>query len=227
MREVLDDGASVGNVTRISSQFSFGASEEFFQRDIRTDSRLEPLGCLGDLGWYCIRFTLWVMNWELPRAVCGHMLSERRRSDSRAPVPTDFSAELFYPDGVSASFYCSFRTDIQQWANVGGTQGCLHIADFVLPRYGSEVAFEVWNPVFQISGCDFNMEEHVRRVAVHEYSSSAENAQETSMFRSFADLALSGSPSPHWGMIALRTQQVVDACLESARSDGRMMDVVA
>ena len=43
---------SVGQIKRIASQFTFGGAEEFFQRNIRTHSGLEPLGCLGDLGWY-------------------------------------------------------------------------------------------------------------------------------------------------------------------------------
>jgi hypothetical protein len=32
--------------------------------------------CLGDLGWYCIRFALWAMNWKLPERVGGRILSE-------------------------------------------------------------------------------------------------------------------------------------------------------
>ncbi len=62
IREVLDDGESVGQLRRIVSHFTFGESPEFFDGNIRTHSGLEPLGCLGDLGWYCIRFTLWVLG---------------------------------------------------------------------------------------------------------------------------------------------------------------------
>jgi len=227
IREILDDTESVGQIRRITSQFTFGAPEEFFGSNIRTSSDLEPLGCLGDLGWYNIRFTLWAMNWQLPEKVCGHMLAEHGRPDSPEPVPTDFSAELFYHGGVSASFYCSFLAGIQQWANVGGTKGCLHVPDFVLPHSGSELAFQVSNPVFSITGCDFNMEEHKRQFAVREHSNSAANAQETNMFRRFADLALLGKPDFFWGEIAWKTQQVLDACLESARSEGRMVELDA
>lgn len=225
IRDVLDDGQSVGQVQRIASHFAFPGSEDFFQHDIRTHSDLEPLGCLGDLGWYNIGFTLWVMNWQLPAQVCGHILTEHHRSDSPAPVPTDFSAELFFADGVSASLYCSFRTANEQWAHVSGTEASLYIPDFVLPHFGSEVAFDVSKPVFHVRGCDFNMEEHTRRVAVPEYSNSHENSQEANMFRRFAELALSGKPDPHWGEIALKTQQVLDACLRSARSDGRAIEL--
>ena len=67
IRQVLDDGESIGQIKRITSQFTFGAPEEFFENNIRTHSDLEPLGCLGDLGWYNICFTLWV---KIGRASC-------------------------------------------------------------------------------------------------------------------------------------------------------------
>jgi predicted dehydrogenase len=225
IREVLTDGRSIGQLKRIVSQFSFGAGDDFFAGNIRATSALEPLGCLGDLGWYNIRFALWVLDGMLPLRLCAHELATRRRPDSPATVPADFSAELFFPGDVSASFYCSFLAENQQWANVSGTKGYLHIPDFVLPYYGAEVAFDVSNLVFSIAGCDFNMEEHTRRCAVSEYSNSAPGAQESRMFERFAELALSGQPDPYWGQIALKTQQVVDACLRSARSEGQMVEV--
>ena len=227
IREVLDDGQSVGEIRRIVSQFSFGAPPEFFEGNIRAHSGLEPLGCLGDLGWYCIRFTLCVLDGMWPTQVCGHLLSGRGRPDSPAPVPIEFSGELFFPEGVSASFYCSFLAEIQQWASIGGTKGSIYVPDFVLPRYGAELGFEISNPVYQITGCDFNMEDHRRRVAVREYSNSVPNSQEANMFRSFAALALSGRPDEYWGAMVLATQQVVDACLESAASQGRIVQTAA
>ncbi len=225
MRRAIDDGASVGPLKRIVSHFTFGAGDAFFAHDIRTRSDLEPLGCLGDLGWYNICFTLWAMKWELPVRVCGHMLAEHRRADSPAPVPIDFSAELFFDGGVSASFYCSFVAEIQQWASIGGTRGSLLVRDFVLPHFGSEMAFEVSHPAFNVQGCDFNMEDHTQRLAVREYSNAAPGAQESNMFAQFAALALSGKPDPFWGDIALKNQQVLDACLESARAGGRMVEL--
>ena len=166
-----------------------------------------------------------MLDGKLPTQVCGHLLASHGRPDSPAPVPTEFSAELFFPEGVSASLYCSFLAEIQQWANVSGTKGFIHVPDFVLPHYGAEVGFEVSNPVFHVAGCDFNMEDHRRRVAVHEYSNGTANSQEANMFRTFAALALSGRPDESWGAMVLKTQQVLDACLQSAasaRSNGRV-----
>jgi predicted dehydrogenase len=225
IREVLDDGESVGQVRRIVSHFTFGESPEFFDHNIRTHSGLEPLGCLGDLGWYCIRFTLWALGGLLPAKVCGRLLASHARPDSPAPVPTEFSAELLFPGGISAAFYCSYLAATQQWAVVGGSKGFLQVPDFVLPHYGSEVAFEVSNPAFHVAGCDFNMEDRRRRVAVREYGNSSPNSQEANMFRNFAALALSGKPDDGWGATALKTQIVLDACLRSATADGRPVEV--
>jgi predicted dehydrogenase len=220
LRQTLDDGTSVGQIKRIVSHFSFRGSEEFVQQNIRVNQQLEPLGCLGDLGWYNIRFTLWAMNYKLPRQVSGRLLSVVGESGTNSAVPTEFSGELLFEGGVSASFYCSFITEHQQWANIGGTKGFVHVPDFVVPFYGCETAFTVTQAQFDVRGCQFNMNDHTRRVAVREYSNNGPDSQETNLFRNFATLATSGRPDPTWGEIALKTQHVLDACLLSSRQEG-------
>jgi predicted dehydrogenase len=223
LRETLNDGQSVGALRRITSQFSFCATDEFTKNNIRVSGELEPLGALGDLGWYNLRFTLWVMNYEMPQRVSGRMLSETRRADSQASVPTEFSAELFFANGISASFYCSFITETQQWANVSGTKGYVQVPDFVVPYYGNEAQFTVTNGALNQRSCDFNMEDHSRRVAVSEYSNGSINSQETNLFRNFSQLALSGKPDYVWADISLKTQRVLEACLASARDQGKIV----
>lgn len=225
LRQTLDDGRSVGDILRIASQFSFKGSDEFLKQNIRVSSDLEPLGCLGDLGWYNIRFSLWAMNERMPERVTGRILAQHGRRDSGQPVPIDFSGELFFPGDVSAAFYCSFRAQNQQWATISGTHGYMHVRDFVIPFIGSEVAFEVNTPVFRIDGCDFQMEDHARRLAVHEHSAGTATAQETYLFRTFSHIVQTGQLEPRWGENALRTQQVLDACLQSARDGGKLVAV--
>jgi predicted dehydrogenase len=226
LRQVLEDGQSVGPIRRITSQFSFLAGEGFLTNNIRASGDLEPLGCLGDLGWYNVRFTLWAMRERLPERVSGRSLTQHARGGAR-PVPLEFSGEMLYPEGVSASFYCSFVAQNQQWATVSGTAGAAHVPDFVVPFYGCESAFSVNNPVFRVYGCDFNMEEHTRRFAVHEYSSGRPSSQETNMIRDFAQIVTTGQLQPRWGEQALKTQQVLDACLRSAAADGALVAVEA
>ena len=69
IREILDDDKSVGEIRHISSAFSFYAGGNFSRSNIRVNGALEPAGCLGDLGWYSIRFALWTLNWQLPKTI--------------------------------------------------------------------------------------------------------------------------------------------------------------
>lgn len=223
LRSVLDDGESVGTVRRIASQFSFLAPAEFMQSNIRVSNDLEPLGALGDLGWYNIRFTLWAMKYQMPEKVSGRSLAEHGTGGK--PVPTEFSGELFFPGDVTASFFCSFLTENQQWAHVSGTKGSVQVPDFVLPFYGAESGFEVSQPAFVKQGCAFRMEAHAKRFAARECSEGFPGAQEVNMIRTFSDIATSRKLDPIWGDIALKTQLVMDACLQSAREGGKLVSV--
>jgi predicted dehydrogenase len=227
LRQTLDDGRSIGSIRRITSQFGVLRSDNFLATNIRGSNVLEPLGCLGDLGWYNIRFSLWVMNEQLPQRVTGRVLAGHNPGVG-PELPMEFSGEMSFAEGESASFYCSNRTGNQEWANVSGTHGFLHVPDFVIPYYGNEASFETNAPVLQVrSCCDFGMESYPRRLAVHEYSNGMVNAQETNMIRTFAQIVLSGQLQPRWGEQALATQQVLDALLRSARQDSSSVAVNA
>lgn len=221
LRSVLDEKRTIGQLRRIASAFSFGAPPDFFRDNIRAHSGLEPFGCLGDLGWYCIRFSLWAMNFQLPRRVSGRLLSQQGRKDSPAPVPTEFSGELLFDGGVSAGFYCSFITEMQQWAHLSGTKGSVRVPDFVLPGHAREVGFDVSNPVYRIAGCDFDLDMGIRRISVPEHSHGHPSSQETNLFRNFANQIRSDRLNEDWPEMAFKTQQVMEACLASAQADGR------
>lgn len=216
LKELLAEGSAIGGVRRITTQFSFRGDADFFAHNMRAHSALEPQGCLGDLGWYSLTFTLETLGGQMPEAVTGRLHSQLRHPDSPAAVPTEFSGELLFAGGVSATFYSSFLTENQQWASISGTKGHLHIADFVLPFCGCETSFEVNQPAFQVNGCQFVMESHPRRVAVAEYGNNHPTAQETNLFRNFANQVASGSLNDAWPQRALKTQRLLDACLESA-----------
>src|SRR5262245_46228528 len=101
LRQTLDDGQSIGTVRRITSQFSLKVADNFLTTNIRANNRLEPLGCLGDLGWYNIRFSLWVLNEQLPERVIGRLLAGHETGDG-PPLPLEFEGELFFPGGVTS-----------------------------------------------------------------------------------------------------------------------------
>lgn len=45
---------------------------EFLANDIRVKKGLDGLGCLGDMGWYCVRASLWAYGFEKPVSVSAH-----------------------------------------------------------------------------------------------------------------------------------------------------------
>jgi predicted dehydrogenase len=211
MRAALDGGAGIGEIRRLMSAFSFHMDEKGFDANVRVDSRLEPAGCLGDLGWYCIRFALWTMNWRLPREVTGRILSARGSRNSPSPVPVDFSAELIFDGGASAGFYCSFLSDYQNWVQISGTKGSLRLADFVHAQSDHEPAFELNRNEIRVKCCDCQAE----------HNPAGAVAQQVQMIRNFANQVRSGKLNEEWPITALQTQQVTDACLESARNGGQ------
>lgn len=218
MKAVLHDENRIGKLRRIGIQFSFCGPDSFFQSDIRTHSQMEPQGCLGDLGWYCIRMMLWAMDGKLPLEVSARTLTAGKQPSSPGNVPLEFSAELLFEGNVSASFYCSFITEHQQFVRFCGSKGYVQVDDFVLPYLGSELSFDIANHAFHVNGCDFNMERHVERRAVREYANSWPNAQETNMIRTFSNAAIHKNPDAQWPKWSLATQSVLDACLESAQT---------
>jgi predicted dehydrogenase len=220
VREVLDDPATLGPLRRISSAFSFCGDDAFFAGNIRSQARLEPDGCVGDLGWYCLRFALWVMREQLPVRVTGRRLAGHPAAGT-GTVPAEFSGELFFPGGVTADYYCSFVTADQQWAQVAGANGWLRIPDFVLPFFAPQAAFETHQARFEVKGCEFRMLSGRRDFSVPESSNGLPDSQEANLFRNFADQVRSGRLNEAWPTMALNTQRVMEACLRSAREGSR------
>ena len=212
MRKVLDDGTSIGSMRRITSNFSFLGQGSFMDTNIRANGSLEPLGCLGDLGWYCVRFSLWAMNWQVPKVVSARLSAHAGPN----PVPMDFSAELLFENGVSAGFGCAFTAAFQQWAIVSGTTGQMRVNDFVLPCAGGEVAFDITELGSIADHLSAKFILKTRRHAVSEHGESHPTSQDTCMFRNFGALVRKGTPSTEWPEISLKTQRVVDACYAAA-----------
>lgn len=137
----------------------------------------------------------------------------------------ELSAELFFPDGVSASLYCSFITQNQQWAVIAGDKGFVRVPDFVLPFYSDHIDYSVTNAALVVDNCQFNMEERTTTVKVPEFANNAPGSQETNLFTNFSEMVLSGERQPEWGEIALETQVVMDAILLSAQHEGQSVDL--
>ena len=219
LRDVLDH--DVGTIRHIASQFSFLSDDDFQRTNIRAQGALEPLGCLGDLGWYCLRFSLWAMNETTPVEVTGRIHDQTAPPPGSPPVPLAFSGSLTFAGGASASFYCSFTAAHAQWAIVSGDKALLQVSDFVLPFSGSQTSFRLTRSEFIPDRCRSDMHEGSHMETIAEPGSNAPNSQESAMFHTFSQLVLSGKRDPRWPQISLLTQRVLDACLLSAREGSR------
>jgi predicted dehydrogenase len=212
LRAALDDGESVGEIRRVQSHFSFLGAEGFADKNIRASAALEPMGCLGDLGWYCVRFSLWAMNWQMPSRVTAQILSAFDNG-----VPSAFAAEMFFDGGVTAGFFCSFTASQQATAVVTGTKSFLRVQDLVHPFVGSKLAFETIAARGVNNGCDMTTEATLRQFSFADNAHEPAHIMETLMFRNFADAVLAGKINESWAEQALKTQRVVTDCFEAAR----------
>jgi predicted dehydrogenase len=218
IRAALDDARRIGPLRRIASEFSFFGDAANFGDNIRVQGNLEPAGCLGDLGWYCLRISLFAKNWELPTQVSGRILAHA----ADGVTPTQFSGELVFADGSSAGFHCSFLITTQQWVHFMGQRGTVAMADFVHPHNSYEAAYEI-NQIEHRVPAAAGVAVPVDAGALTQ--SGHATAQDTLMIRNFAAQVGSGRLNQVWPEIALKTQLVQDACLASARADGRLVAV--
>lgn len=225
IRQSIGDAEKFGRLRRIQTHFSFLGDTSFRSANIRVDARLEPHGCLGDLGWYCIRFTLWATGGKLPTTVSARTITPLSGNDSGGDVPGEFTAELQFDDDVSAGFYCSFLTSNQQTAVLSGEHGYVTIDDFVLPFYDAELKWTENQHVLEVANCRWNFGRHRTTRAVREYAAGEANSQEVNMVRRFAEIVLSGEIDPRYPRLTLQTQQVLDACRRSAVGGGERVSV--
>lgn len=218
---LLEAQQAIGKLRRISTHFSFSGDDAFQQSNIRTDAVLEPHGCLGDLGWYCIRFTLWAAGLVMPTHVRARTITPLCGKESAGEVPGEFSAELQFADGLSAAFYCSFLTSNQQTVLLSGDQGYISLDDFVLPFYDAEASWTLHRHVLEIDNCRWNFNRHSNRKAVAEYSSGEPNAAEVAMVRRLAQAAIDGHLDPLYPELTIKTQAILDACRRSDAAGGQ------
>jgi len=180
--------------------FTFLGEAGFQETNVRTQKELEPYGCLGDLGWYCVRYTLHLTDHCLPISVTGRTLQQ-----TKTGTPIEFRGEMIYPGGAKSTFLCSFLAAKTQTVTIvrasDDVEVCLN--DFVNATCGDDrdVTFTVG----------------ATQVAVLGESACY---QERQLWRSMERAVRTKKADEHWHQLSLRTQQVLDALFESAARNG-------
>ena len=207
MLRPLRDG-TIGQLRRVTSGFGLEI-DSYVQRNpnymaegsldsaLRNELRLQKDlggGALGDIGWYCVRATLWAFG-VLPDRVFA---TARYRND----VDINTSAILWFDDDRIASFDCGYDMNLRKWFEVAGTNGSLVCDDFVnawdwqKPRY--------WLHDETGKGSEMVSEPRI---------------QEQCMIEEFCRLVREGRTDEQWPTISLQNQRVCDAIAESARKE--------
>mmetsp|Transcript_14384 Transcript_14384/g.45348 ORF Transcript_14384/g.45348 Transcript_14384/m.45348 type:complete len:364 (-) Transcript_14384:132-1223(-) len=129
--------------SRFTSAFTFFGGEAFLAGgDIRTRADGDPLGCLGDVGWYPIRMALVAFRFALPLAATA-----RLHDASPEGVPFDMDVDLDFGRGRIATFHCSFKHHFRQWfeavsINRYGSR-IVRCFDFVIPSREQLCHYEI------------------------------------------------------------------------------------
>lgn len=200
--------------------FTFRADEDFLENDIRVKPDLDALGALGDIGWYCIRGILWAVGYELPKIV----IALRDPVKNRAGVLLACGATLYWADGKNATFSCSFLTNVTMNITLVGTNGTIHVTDFVIPYEEKSAEFQVASKTDFVDldiGWDPLPSKHVV---------ATDLPQEALMVQEFARLVqgirdAGGKPEGEWPAITRKTQLVLDAVKASIDKGSEPVEV--
>ncbi|MBC23178.1 MAG: hypothetical protein CMJ32_04595 [Phycisphaerae bacterium] len=199
-----------GRPTYMVSVFTFPGSSDFFESNIRINPDAEPLGCIGDLGWYNTRMSLLAFGHEMPRRV---------RSNWHATcngVPTHATCELEFDGNAPSTFQCSFLHTLRNWCEICGSDGTLFLEDFVLgPPEETRYYTKIQERDAQGSPREVKTEHSVDGCV-----------QEALMVQQMCSIALGRDPiDPYWTDIALKTQRIMDALMISGAEDGRPVEI--
>lgn len=216
VRKYLDDASVLGEVRKVTSAFSFCGDAGFLRDNIRMSAALEPMGALGDLGWYNTRIALFAFNYEMPLSVKAEASVFPENG-----VPTEVNATLYFSGNRISTFESSFHMSFRQWVEIAGTKGRVTMDDFTICRSPESCSFAVVTD----SGLNGN---HTRVVEKREDIEVVGCCQEAEMWRTFATLIAAGDAgNTFWPEVALKTQVIVDALFESIKSGGTKVDIKA
>ena len=208
---------------RVTAAFTFYGGPAFLdQGNIRTRVDGDPLGCLGDVGWYCVRIGLCAFRGERPL----HVVARLHDSSETGNIPFDLDCDVYYKDGRLLTFHCSFKHHFRQWFE----------AVSVDPRYGSRI---IRCDDFVIPRreelCDFDIEEipNVQTIQYDTICASSKStvpfygaSQERNMFDTFAnDLVFSSSQRKYFERMTLHTHDIIHAITLSLQQNGQRIPV--
>jgi hypothetical protein len=174
----------VGNPWSVASAFQFDLPD---RSDIRYDTALEPMGAIGDAGWYNMRAALEY----LPKDAAPAFVEALLRRDEETGAAIGGSGIIQYTDGSTTTWNCGFDSGaLVMDLCITGFDGVIKIDNFLGQDEDGSIR-------------------EARRV-----ESGLSGA--ALMFEDFAVIAANAELREDFALATLRTQQLLDACWEAA-----------
>mmetsp|Transcript_18588 Transcript_18588/g.57138 ORF Transcript_18588/g.57138 Transcript_18588/m.57138 type:complete len:488 (+) Transcript_18588:31-1494(+) len=214
--------------SRCDASVSFAAKPQFLKAMRTKEREDDPLGVVGDLGWFCAKWGLLAFgNAATPvtasaRARWQTDFSSQEDEDRDGP-PLELTGTVEFDGGQQLQLHCSYVHAFRQRLEVcGNGSKVLRCDDFLYPELGpsSNAAFHVCTyadpPLHDLDGLVVSADQTHREAACD---------QITAMLDAFADLALfkrGDDGGRHaWARAAFMTQVIVNALLDSAKLNGQ------
>ncbi|KAL7531642.1 hypothetical protein ACHAXR_006253, partial [Thalassiosira sp. AJA248-18] len=138
---------SVPNPNRVSFNFTFDGGEDFFRNNICVKKNADFMGCIGDLGVYCVRMGLLVFSALDEGALRGMVTDVQavRYQLNDEGVPFDADCLVHFSGNRVLSFHCSFIHPLNQTVHIYGTgsECTATMTDAILPRKGNKLPFSL------------------------------------------------------------------------------------
>ena len=227
--DYCEDEENLGAVDRVNAEFTFCGDDNFFKNDIRTKKDGDPLGSVGDLGWYCVRMGLLVFGHMGRKPISAQATHHKTNGEG---VPMDVTCLVHFTGDSTLSFHCSFKHNFRQRVEVVGTKRSAVLTDFVLPSDE--------NPSFHIHEFSYLdvLEKSTHSSNIVACNEEDIQAQEVCMWKKFSDVAIaidtggsSGRDIAHEADSATRTSQetmvVMAALMKSIEKEGEKIKLSA
>ncbi|HZX24932.1 MAG TPA: Gfo/Idh/MocA family oxidoreductase [Woeseiaceae bacterium] len=137
--QVLGHAAELtGRPRSLDSSFLISLTD---RRDIRYDPALEPLGALGDLGWYNMRAAL---QYLAPDSAVRSVSARLRHDEPTGAIIAGEGSIEFDNDAVS-TWRCAFDADtVSIGLTLSGSRGRIHMENFVGEDEGGTASYRYW-----------------------------------------------------------------------------------
>ena len=219
--EALLSSGELGPVQSVSAAFTFHFPDQEWLDggNGRTDKSREPMGCLGDQGWYPLSAILWAFGWELPERAMA-------TSTTFNKVDTIVACHgvLFFKGGRVATFDCGATAAHRSQYEIVCEHGVVKVDDLVGGQ-GRSGIFAAYEKPFVGSGRYVRGDVMGKDTVVEVEECDHVDALVADFTECVNAVKLGGKPNPDWPRRSLAVHSVMSAVFESAQQGGAVVSL--